>query len=165
MVWAFSVVSLSVPLPNVPVSDLKSKEKKNENTKDTEKTPSKLLTGERHVALLLKAELEGDRAVAVDLEKRGTCTITPGGIGGLRIEGFEDDSSDDEDNGDNGRKAVVKSDVPGTEGYRPFVGGYVAAAYEAAKMHHYKAKQKETQNREKDKNLNLYKSNLPPPSI
>lgn len=117
------------------------------------------LSGDSFVALLLKAELEGNRQKAVELERRGSCVVTPGGMGGLGMRGFEDLSSDEEYKG-----ARKPGSLPGSEDYRPLVGGFAAAAYEAAKAHHYKGKQRSSSNveeSEEDKNL----PRLPPPCI
>ena len=122
----------------------------------------KLLSGESFVARLLKAELEGNRKVAVELERRGSCVMRSGGIGGLGIEGFED-SSDDEY-----KSKRRPGALPGSEDYRPLVGGFAAAAYEAAKALHFRDKQrslntiKDTEN--KNDNVRI-RRDLPPPSI
>merc|ERR1712071_403514 len=127
---------------------------------NTEKEAPKLLSGERHVAQLLKAELEGNRVAAAEIERRGSCFLTSGGIGGLGMKGFEDVSEDEEYYGTRRINAL-----PGTKDYRPLVGGFAAAAYEAAKAHHFKANERSSKNKEKDENLKMYRSNLPPPSI
>mmetsp|Transcript_16631 Transcript_16631/g.24882 ORF Transcript_16631/g.24882 Transcript_16631/m.24882 type:complete len:154 (-) Transcript_16631:301-762(-) len=48
-------------------------------------------------------------------------------------------------------------DLPGGPNHRPLVGGFAAAAYEAAKAHHYSKKQHSTDDVPKDR--------VPPPSI
>jgi len=48
-------------------------------------------------------------------------------------------------------------DLPGGPNHRPLVGGFAAAAYEAAKAHHYSLKKQPTEEVPKDR--------APPPSI
>lgn len=122
-----------------------------------------LLSGDNFVAQLLKAELEGNRKKAAELERRGSCFVTSGGIGGLGVEGFEDSSSDEEEY----ISRRHNNSLPGSEDYRPLVGGFAAAAYEAAKAHHFKTKQRMMLNsntfQESEEDAKLPR--LPPPSI
>mmetsp|Transcript_10507 Transcript_10507/g.14837 ORF Transcript_10507/g.14837 Transcript_10507/m.14837 type:complete len:154 (+) Transcript_10507:144-605(+) len=49
-------------------------------------------------------------------------------------------------------------DLPGGRNHRPLVGGFAAAAYEAARAHHYSSNAKEA-------NANIPRDRPPPPSI
>lgn len=121
--------------------------------------PPQLLSGENHLKNLLKFEIEGNSRALSEYARRGSCVVTSGGIGGLNMNGFEDSSSDEEY-----QSKRKTGSLPGMEDYRPFVGGFAAAAYEASKAHHYKAKQRAlTSTKEIDDDENLPR--LPPPSI
>jgi len=116
--------------------------------------------GDSHVAQLLKAELEGNREGLAALQRRGSCYVTSGGIGGLGIRGFEDPSSEDEYH-----TRRRNNSLPGSEDYRPLVGGFAAAAYEAAKDLHYRRKQRNTSIPEMEEDKLLPRPTFPYPSI
>lgn len=116
------------------------------------------LSGDQYVAQLLKAELEGNTAVLEDMKRRGSCIIRSGGIGGLDMSAFNDDDSDA-----SGEDIREKSSVPvsGSAAHRPLVGGFAAAAYEAARAYHY---QSQTGGKV-IKKISDGNKRMPPPSI
>jgi len=126
--------------------------------KDNSEVPptSTPLSGDHYVSMLLKAEIEGNSREVADLQRRGSCMIRPGGIGGLGMEGFQDDDSDDDG-------LTRRSSQPGSADHRPLVGGFAAAAYEAAREYHYSQKKNEKNSSDKDSG-NVVR-NMPPPSI
>mmetsp|Transcript_30713 Transcript_30713/g.43584 ORF Transcript_30713/g.43584 Transcript_30713/m.43584 type:complete len:208 (+) Transcript_30713:148-771(+) len=75
--------------------------------------------------------------------KRGSVALQPiSGVGGLVDFNDSDfDDSDDEDSGLPGAPLPANmpsgSHLPGGQNHRPLIGGFAAAAYEAAKAHHY----------------------------
>eukprot|EP00547_Thalassionema_nitzschioides_P001105 CAMPEP_0194212004 /NCGR_PEP_ID=MMETSP0156-20130528/11501_1 /TAXON_ID=33649 /ORGANISM="Thalassionema nitzschioides, Strain L26-B" /LENGTH=179 /DNA_ID=CAMNT_0038939709 /DNA_START=97 /DNA_END=636 /DNA_ORIENTATION=+ len=75
--------------------------------------------------------------------KRGSVTLSQiSGLGDLvEFDNSDFDDSDDDDDGDNpwGEKATKgrTGSTVGGPNHRPLVGGFAAAAYEAARSHHY----------------------------
>jgi hypothetical protein len=93
--------------------------------------------------------------------KRGSVALKPmAGLGGLvDFDDSDFDDSDDEDMHDlPGAPMPGSKDSVGGPNHRPLVGGFAAAAYEAARAHHY-AKV------EKDKPKVIVKRKGPMPSI
>lgn len=123
-----------------------------------EQDPAKHLSGDHYVSMLLKAEIEGDTETAADLKRRGSCILRPGGIGGLDVEAFADSDSDEFE------KPKRRSLLPGSEDHRPLVGGFAAAAYEAAREYHYKS-QRSMSEAAPDTNASVRRGAQPPPSI
>lgn len=122
-----------------------------------------LLSGDQYMSMLLKAEIEGNTRQVQDLQRRGSCVISPsGGIGGLDLEAFQD-LDDDDDYDDEDDQPTHKTPQPGSADHRPLVGGFAAAAYEAAREYHYSNKNKP--NTDGSNNDGGAVRNLPPPSI
>jgi hypothetical protein len=69
--------------------------------------------------------------------KRTSVTLQPMGGGSGPLIDFDDDYESDEDV--KGAPAPAAADP---QGHRPLVGGFAAAAYEAARAHHEATKQK-----------------------
>jgi hypothetical protein len=93
--------------------------------------------------------------------KRGSVALKPmSGLGGL-ID-FDDSDFDDSDEEDlhelPGAPMPGSSDAVGGPNHRPLVGGFAAAAYEAARAHHYASLNK-------SKAAEVPKRRSPPPSI
>jgi len=73
--------------------------------------------------------------------RRGSSVLQPGaldGIGGLGIDFDDSDYSDDDDSDveEDGPGNVKGQAGTGGPNHRPYVGGFAAAAYEAARAHH-----------------------------
>jgi len=106
-------------------------------------------------------------AVVESAPKRGSVVMKPMPFGGLvdfEDSDFDDSDEDDEDDDDvhlPGRPMSVASNAAAVGGpnHRPLVGGFAAAAYEAARAHHYASI---NQGEEK---VSMPKRAGPPPSI
>mmetsp|Transcript_29965 Transcript_29965/g.49461 ORF Transcript_29965/g.49461 Transcript_29965/m.49461 type:complete len:194 (+) Transcript_29965:153-734(+) len=92
--------------------------------------------------------------------KRGSVALKPLGLGGLvDFDDSDFDDSDEEDMHDlPGAPMPGSKEMVGGPNHRPLVGGFAAAAYEAARAHHYAQV-------DKDKPVVVPKRRGPPPSI
>lgn len=87
--------------------------------------------------------------VTLNMARRGSSMFAPPGAGGPSAPGigllgadFEDDYESDEEQAPKApAPKLPPSNNPGAPGGRPMVGGFAAAAYEAAKAHHFAQQQ------------------------
>ncbi len=88
--------------------------------------------------------------------RRSSSVLQPGALGGIGFGiDFDDSDYDDSDDEDEPPAAVPSGQAGAPTGgpnHRPYVGGFAAAAYEAARMHHtqntIKQQQKEQQQKQ-----------------
>jgi hypothetical protein len=86
--------------------------------------------------------------------RRSSVYMSPVGMGGLLDVDFD---SEDDDNSSGPPKGAPPSGGNINQNHRPMVGGFAAAAYEAARADHYKKQQ--------SKKLSVSAKNGQPPSI
>mmetsp|Transcript_3189 Transcript_3189/g.7674 ORF Transcript_3189/g.7674 Transcript_3189/m.7674 type:complete len:137 (+) Transcript_3189:171-581(+) len=83
-------------------------------------------------------------------QRRSSSVLQPGALAGIGF-GIDFDDSDYEDSDDeDGSPVASPTNGTGTGGpnHRPYVGGFAAAAYEAARMHHTQHAMKQQQQKQ-----------------
>lgn len=78
--------------------------------------------------------------------RRSSSVLLPGALGGGVGFGIDFDDSDYEDSDDDdgpSQGGAAPAATAGTPSHRPYVGGFAAAAYEAAKLHHTQTQMKQ----------------------
>lgn len=83
------------------------------------------------------ASMDHTRNAGNSEPRRNSVLLTPAGMLGMTDVDFDD--SDDDDG--SGPKKKAPATAPGDPNHRPMVGGFAAAAYEAARADHYKKQQ------------------------
>ncbi len=95
----------------------------------------------------------------VDMDTNDDCNQYNGGAVNTKMSSNQNTDASKTVCGEAARMEELSNseDLPEGSNHRPLVGGFAAAAYEAAKAHHYSMKQQDKDDAPKDR--------APPPSI
>jgi len=88
--------------------------------------------------------------------RRASTVLQLGALGGIDFDDSDYEDSDDESPSQGGVGGAPSGQGAGGPNHRPYVGGFAAAAYEAARAHHTQNQVKQQQDQQQQR---------PPPSV